>query len=201
MPRPRTVEDEQILAAAAQAVAAVGPAHLTLADVGTRVGLSTATLLQRFGSKRGLLLALASHGADAMPDRIRDAAKADDPLAALVAVLAEFAASVSTVAEYANHLSFLLMDLSDPDFQGITRRHARAVRAAIEDVLTAAAGRGRELPDVPVAQLAQVVHVVYNGALVTWGMDPRGSAQKAVVGALSAVLPSTATTVSRRRRR
>jgi AcrR family transcriptional regulator len=194
MPRPRTVEDEQILIAAAQAVGAVGPAHLTLADVGSRVGLSPATLLQRFGSKRGLLLALASHGADAMPNSIRSAAEAEDPLAALVRVMTGFASSVTTVSDYANHLSFLLMDLSDPEFQRISQRHAQAVHEAIEEVLTAAAAGGHVVLDHPVTQLAQLVHVVYNGALVTWGMDPQGSAQDAVASALTAVITSSTTT-------
>ena len=66
-PRPRTVSDEAILAATARMIGRVGPVRLTLADVGGEVGLSPATLLQRFGSKRGLLIALVEqsvHGVD-----------------------------------------------------------------------------------------------------------------------------------------
>ncbi|MGH2614392.1 MAG: helix-turn-helix domain-containing protein, partial [Thermomicrobiales bacterium] len=62
--RPRTVTDAEILAAAERAIARHGPARLTLAHVAAEVGLTPPTLLQRFGSKRGLLLAVAARGAD-----------------------------------------------------------------------------------------------------------------------------------------
>ncbi|MCA1563440.1 MAG: TetR/AcrR family transcriptional regulator, partial [Acidobacteria bacterium] len=42
--------------AAIQVMARLGPVRLTLADVAREIGLSPATLVQRFGSKRGLLL-------------------------------------------------------------------------------------------------------------------------------------------------
>ena len=61
-PRPRTVSDQAILAATARVIGDLGPAKLTLARVASEVGLAPATLVQRFGSKRGLLLALAESG-------------------------------------------------------------------------------------------------------------------------------------------
>lgn len=180
MPRPRTVDDEQILIAAARAVGEVGPGRLTLADVGRQIGLSPATLLQRFGSKRGLLLALAARGVDTMPARIRDAADAAAVLPALTDVLVEFTSSVEQPAQFANHLSFLLMDLADPDFQVLSRRYVESLVAALQDVVEVAVARG-ELPagtDVPA--LAQLIHTSYNGALLGWGMAPVGVPADAV---------------------
>ncbi len=60
MARPRLVSDDVILDATRQVLAELGPAKLTLAAVGARAGLAPPTLLQRFGSKRGLLLASAA---------------------------------------------------------------------------------------------------------------------------------------------
>ncbi len=57
--RPRGVDDAVILRATTQVMGQVGPADLTLAAVAREVGLAPATLVQRFGSKHGLLLALA----------------------------------------------------------------------------------------------------------------------------------------------
>ena len=179
MPRHKTVDDDQILEAAVSAVGEVGPARLTLADVGSKVGLSPATLVQRFGSKRGLLLALAAHDADSMPSSIRAASEAQQPLDALVSVLAGFATSLGTVAQFANHLSFLLMDLSDSEFQELAQRQAASVVEAIATVLRAAGLPGKGV-DLSTAELAGLVHSVYNGALIPWGMDPRGRADEAV---------------------
>jgi AcrR family transcriptional regulator len=63
LPRNKTVSDEAILQAAATTMSKLGPKDFSLRAVGDRIGLSAATLLQRFGSKRGLLLACVSQGA------------------------------------------------------------------------------------------------------------------------------------------
>jgi len=152
MARPRTVTDDAILAAAARAVAAVGPAEVTLAQVGAEAGLTAAALLRRFGSKRGLLLALARHGAATLPAHLAAARDADD----LVERLAAMAASMRDPAEFANHLAFLLLDVSDPEFRAISRDYTTAVEAAI----------GRTVGDGN----ARAVHAAYNGALLTWGL-------------------------------
>jgi len=174
MPRPRTVDDEQILVAAASALGDIGPARLTLADVGRRVGLSPATLLQRFGSKRGLLLAVAASGIDTMPAKIRDVRDADDIVGALTDVFGAFAASVEQPAQFANHLSFLLMDLVDPEFQELSRRYVESVLSALEDVLRAAVAADELRSETEVSRLARLVHATYNGALLAWGMAPEG---------------------------
>ncbi|MEV6848784.1 TetR family transcriptional regulator [Actinoplanes sp. NPDC051411] len=152
MARPRTVTDEAILAAAARAVAATGPADVTLAHVGAGAGLTAAALLRRFGSKRGLLLALARHGATTLPAHLGAAHDVDD----LVERLAGMAAGMRDPVEFANHLAFLLLDVSDPEFRAISRDYTAAVEAAI----------GR----VAGASNARAVHAAYNGALLTWGM-------------------------------
>ena len=73
MGRPRTKSDAAVLEAAAVVFGRTGPSF-TLADVAKEAGLAPATLVQRFGSKRGLLLALsktAAEGADACFAQIR----------------------------------------------------------------------------------------------------------------------------------
>ena len=51
---PRTVDDATIPRATAEVIGRAGLAGLTLAAVAREAGLSAATLVQRFGSKRGL---------------------------------------------------------------------------------------------------------------------------------------------------
>ncbi|MFC7728173.1 TetR/AcrR family transcriptional regulator [Actinomadura keratinilytica] len=64
MARPRTTSDEAILQATGRALLRHGPGRLTLGGVAAEAGLSPATLVQRFGSKRGLLLAFARRAAE-----------------------------------------------------------------------------------------------------------------------------------------
>jgi AcrR family transcriptional regulator len=172
--RPRTVSDEQVLAGAVRVISRVGPARLTLAEVGQQVGLSAATLVQRFGSRRGLLLAVARHGVDVLPRQLAAAKHASAPVQALIEVFADIAGTVRTAEEFANHLAFLLLDLADPQFQRISRDYAIAVEQAIADVLAASRAAG-ELTSGDFGQLPQAVHAAYNGALVTWGLAGDGS--------------------------
>jgi AcrR family transcriptional regulator len=172
--RPRTVSDEQILAGAARVIARVGPARLTLAEVGREVGLAAPTLTQRFKTKRGLLLALARHDAGVLPGRLAAARSADRPVRALIDSFTALASAVRTSAEFGNHLAFLLLDLTDPQFQQISRDHATAVEQAIAEVLAAAHTAGELAGDDP-AELPRAIHAAYNGAMVTWGMHGDGS--------------------------
>lgn len=174
MARPRTVSDAAILAAAADTVAAIGPAHLTLAQIGARVGLSAAALMRRFGSKDKLLLALARHDAHALPDKLAAARDADRPTEALIEALTAMAARVRTTTEFANHMAFLLLDMSDPDFQQVSRDYTLAVEAAIGVVLQAARTAGELRPAPDDDGLPRAVHAAYNGAMVTWGMAADG---------------------------
>src|SRR6202522_1461416 len=56
-PRPRETSDAEILAAAARVMQRRSPVELTLADVAKEAGVHPATIIQRFGTKRDLLLA------------------------------------------------------------------------------------------------------------------------------------------------
>src|SRR5690242_14919034 len=82
--RPRLVSDDVILDATRRVLAESGPAQLTLAAVGDRAGLAAPTLLQRFGSKRGLLLAAAERSAQqVLPAADEAEARHASPLTAL----------------------------------------------------------------------------------------------------------------------
>src|SRR4051794_26513225 len=111
-PRPRGTPDGELLMAAARAVARVGPARVTLADVGREAGVAPATLMQRFGSKRGLLLALAQIAPATVEGGFAAVRAAHaSPLEALRASIACLAGLAPTPGELANHLAFVVMDL------------------------------------------------------------------------------------------
>ena len=55
MSRRKTLSDEEILDRALPVMARAGPSGFTLGDLAAEIGLSPATLLQRFGSKRRLI--------------------------------------------------------------------------------------------------------------------------------------------------
>ncbi|MEV0623418.1 helix-turn-helix domain-containing protein [Nonomuraea sp. NPDC050404] len=175
MGRPRTTSDEAILAATARAIERHGPQGLTLAAVAGQAGLSPATLVQRFGSKRGLLLAFARHSAETagLPfERARE--EYGSPLAALRAALVRLSEGVATPEELAGSLSFLQLDLADPDFRAHAADHALRTRDQIAALLTEAVAAGELAAEAEIAPLARAVQVSYNGTLILWALTGEG---------------------------
>lgn len=173
--RPRGVEDAVILRRAAEVIGRVGPAGLTLAAVADEVGLVPGTLVQRFGSKHGLLVALArhsAHDADGMYERLRQ--RHPSPLAALEALATDSMAPMTTPETFANHLAFLCMDLTDPQLH----EHALAIHEAqgraIRTLLTEAVSQGELRAETDTAALARSVQANIAGTGLTWALDRQG---------------------------
>jgi AcrR family transcriptional regulator len=188
MPRPRTATDADILQGAIRAISRVGPGRLTLAEVGREVGLSPATLLQRFGSKRGLLLALAQHAAgsiDACFAQVRRAT--GSPLDALMAAATEMVRHVESPEALANHLAFLQIDLSDPEFHALALAGGRRTLAGYEELLREAMAAG-ELAPCDVAQLARAIQAITGGSLINWAIHRDGTVLEWVRGDLDVLL-------------
>ncbi len=175
-PRPRTVSDEEILAATARTIGRVGPLRLTLAHVAREVGLSPATLIQRFGSKRALLLAFARQGGgdeQGFMDGLR--AEGRTALETARAFLLCFAGLAQSPKEMANNLAFLQIDLTDAAFHRITSRLFRSQQQALAGLLAEAQAEG-ELGPVDARALARVLLAVVNGSLLTWAVYRDGPA-------------------------
>jgi AcrR family transcriptional regulator len=188
MPRPRTTSDETILDAVSRVISRVGPGTMTLADVAEDAGHSPAGLVQRFGSKRGLLLALArqraagvhaefAHGRESYPS----------PTDALMETLAGMTHHADTPEALSHHLAFALMDLHDPDFHRAAFDHARVMLDEIGAALYAMVAAGELLP-CDTAGVARTVQTAYNGALVTWAVYRQGTLAEWVRGEVEAVL-------------
>ena len=188
-PRPRTVSDAEILEAIGRAISRVGPAGLTLAEVAAEAGIAAPTLLQRFGSKRGMLLAFAAQGAGGVREAFASArAAVDSPLEALVGALSALAGPVREREAMANHLAFLQMDLSDPEFNRHARDHAHALRGEVEALLEEAARVGELVPLEETGRLARAVQEMFNGTLVTWVIESESSLEAELASAMELLL-------------
>ena len=174
MPRPKTVDDDAVLDAALRVIDRGGPGELTLAAVAREVGLAPATLLQRFQSKRGLLLAINSRGSDGAGSSLREATtRHRSPLRALVAGLVDMSSRVTSPETMANHLAFLQIDLSDPEFHQLALAYTTTVREEIKRLLDAAVEAG-ELEATDTSRLAQGVQTTHSGARITWAIYRKG---------------------------
>lgn len=176
-PRPRKASDEEIFAAAHRIMTRLGPAQWTLADIAAEAGLTAGALVQRFGSKRGLMVTLTEQVAAATPAMFAQLRAAyPSPLAALRAYAAWFARMGEGPGGVAHHLAYLTLDLADPDLHRAVRAQARATRAALRDTIADAVAAG-ELPlGIDPDALARAVEVTVGGSLMAWAVHQEGSA-------------------------
>jgi AcrR family transcriptional regulator len=174
-PRPRETSDEHILAATARVMQRRSPTRLTLADVAKEAGVVPATLIQRFGTKRGLLLALCRTAPDSVPQQFADArAKHKSPLTALIELYAECTAFAPTPEAMANGLAYLQIDLTDPEFHAITLAQFLAIRQETRKLLEEAVA-ARELRKCDTEQLARLIQHLNGGAMLSWAVYREGS--------------------------
>ncbi len=176
-PRPRTIADADILLAASRVISQVGPARLTLADVGRASGLSPGALVKRFGSKRGLLLALSRQSmesVDACFAAVRSAHPA--PLDAFVAAALEMTRYVKTPQEVANSLAYFQIDLSDPEFYALMKQNTIRIQAGYRALLDEAVDAGMLVP-CDTARLARAAGALVTGSLLGWAVARQGTAE------------------------
>src|SRR6185436_420156 len=118
--RRQKVTNEEVFAAAQRAMSRRGPHELTLADIAGEAGVTPGLLVQRFGSKRDLLVALSARFAgSAGPVFASLRAAHRSPLKVLRAYAACMADLAPTPDALLRNLAYLQRDLTDEDL----RRH------------------------------------------------------------------------------
>lgn len=173
MARPRTVTDEAILDAAMALMYREGPDALTFAAVGKMVGLSAATLVQRYPTKAAFLQAAMLRGWDQLDETTAelDRTAPVSPEGAINMLVAMIPPGMSE-AENAMGLAILREDMRDPVL--------RARGVAWRKVLAAALGR-RLTPDgAEQDRLGMMLASQWQGAQLWWGFDQSGLPAEAI---------------------
>src|SRR5579872_188980 len=178
-PRPRETTDEEILAATGRVMQRLGPAQITLADVAREAGVVPATLIQRFKTKRGLLLAACRTAPDATARQFGAArAKYKSPLEALVELYADCSGFAPTPEAVANGLAYLQVDVTDREFHDITLAQFRAMREETRRLLDEAVEARELLHDCDTEELSRLLQQVHDGAMLSWAVYRDGALER-----------------------
>jgi AcrR family transcriptional regulator len=165
MARPKRQSDESLLDAAMPALFAKGPGEFTLAEVGRAVGLSPATLVQRFGSKQGLVLA-ALELTNRRNIEALEGLSSDRGAAAVIRIFVDRTPGPKHEHLVSDQLLWLRESMSDPHVNALTKDYFAKFRKAVAD----------RMPPLPIspADAAMLVEAQWHGSLLQWGIGRDG---------------------------
>jgi AcrR family transcriptional regulator len=173
MPRPKTLSDADVLATAYRLVHAHGPDALTFASVAEACGLSASTLVQRFGSKAGLVRSALLHAWDGLDAKTaRLAAAVPKTPEGAIGLLVELSRDYGGIESYAEGLLVLREDLRDPVLRARGRAWKDALSGALEDCFA-------KVPQAPEG-IGLLIAAQWQGSLLWWSFDPRGEVESFV---------------------
>jgi AcrR family transcriptional regulator len=172
--RPRENTDDRLLDAADAVLAQTGSARFTLEMVAREAGVSAPTLVKRFGSKRGLLIASSQRWVDSID--LDDIGGPDEPILTTLHRLSVESYTDSDDADRAgNHVSSLSMDLGDPTLTRLLAVGWDKKRQQLEAVIHRAVADG-ELRTAPhPSAAARTLFALLEGTFLGWTVEPHGS--------------------------
>ena len=176
-PRRRRVEDVEVFAALVRVMHRRGPAELTLREIAAEAGVTAGRLVQRFGSKRAMLLAHARHAAatgDLGLPVVRR--RSSSPLQALRSVTAVHVQLAGSPRAALRNLAYLHNDLADPILHRHMLRMSRAVRAHYAQLVADSVAAGELRADTDVPRLARSIEITLSGSFLAWTLYREGSA-------------------------
>jgi AcrR family transcriptional regulator len=176
-PRRRKAEDADVFAALVRVMRRRGPAELTLREIAAEAGITAGALVQRFGSKRAMVLAHARYAAATGDTGVTvPVPRTASPLKALRSVTEMYAQLADSPRAAVRNLAYLLNDLADPALRRHLLRLSRAARVWYAELLTEAVAARELRADTDVRALARLIEVTLRGSFLNWTLYREGSA-------------------------
>ena len=188
-PRARKAEDADIFAAMVRVMMRVGPAELTLSAIAKEAGITAGALVQRFGSKRKLMLAHARYAAATLDIGFGPpVTRTESPLSLIYEGAQAYAQLAGSPRAALRNLAYFQRDLSDPALRRNLLRLHGAARAYYEQLVTDAIGAGELRAETDVRRLARTIEITLEGSFLSWALHQQGPALAWLSEDLRAVL-------------
>jgi AcrR family transcriptional regulator len=188
-PRLRKAEDADVFAAMVRVMLRVGPAQLTLAAIANEAGITAGALVQRFGSKRELMLAHARYAAATLDVGFGPALpRTKSALSAIYEGAEDYAKLARSPRAALRNLAYLQRDLADLALRRNLLRLHRSARAYYEQLIADAMGAGELRAETDIRELARTIEVTLGGSFLAWTLYRQGPASSWLSEDLKAVL-------------
>ncbi len=170
----RQDSEQRLLEAALQIVAEQGATRMTLAEVGERAGLSRGLVAHRFGSRAGLLRALAAAVGDSFKDKMRSGPKRSGGLDALTGLIEHYFVGISTLRPSSRALLVLMTEssISSSELADSLLTFNRETIGFVTAQLRLAKAKGQIAADIEADSAAVVLLGILRGVMLHRLVDP-----------------------------
>ena len=177
MGRIKTVSDRQALDILLRAIEATGPDRLTFSKASAAVGLSSATLVQRFGTRDTMIEAVLLHAWDRL-DTLTSAADAEAPStpAGAIALLLRLTPGRTAEHDVTEGLLLLREDFRNPRLRTRGRAWGEYLAKALGNRLAPQSGSAE--------QTGWQMLAIWQGAIIWWAFKRIGDPEEEVRTAL-----------------
>jgi AcrR family transcriptional regulator len=187
--RRKKVPDKAVFDAMVRVMMRAGPDELTLFAIAAEAGLTAGALVQRFGSKRELVLTHARYAAKTGDIGLQSASpQPRSALAALRQSVEPFVQLATSPKAALRNLAYLQRDLADPALRKNLLKLNLMAREHYEQLAMDAIAAGELQPDTNPADLARSIETTLIGSVVTWTIYRTGKAEAWIRRDLEGVL-------------
>ena len=187
--RRKKVPDSAVFDAVVRVMLHTEADGLTLSAIAAEAGLTAGALVQRFGSKRGLMLAHARHAASTSDIGLKTPRpRRGSALHAIRRTVDPFAQLAASPEAALRNLSYLQRDLADPDLYANLLEMNRKARKWYQQLVSDAIAARELRADTNAAELSRMIEVTLIGSFLSWTIYREGSAAKWIRKNLDALL-------------
>ncbi|MFE0020029.1 TetR/AcrR family transcriptional regulator [Amycolatopsis sp. NPDC059021] len=171
-PAKHAAKRQAILDAAVGCFAEKGFEKTTTADICRAAGISSGSLFHYFPTKRAVFVAIFAEDGERTAGFLAEAAKAEDPLAALFDVVDRLSADVAEPILVRLVLEVAAQAARDEEFAALIRRNEAATRDGLQVLVQRAADAGLIDASIPPLSAANWITALMDALISRANMDP-----------------------------
>lgn len=175
MSRQKQISDHKVLEATLKVICEKGPSNFSLADVSVEVGISPATIIQRFKNKNELLLETFKFFNKNFEDLVTAKDYSDrSSTDALVDLLVEMSERFE-MGQIGNQLELLVRDVVDPQMNKIAKEHFYLFRKKVKQIISEGIKTGEFHKADSADDLVILLEAFWIGVVIQWAIFKNGS--------------------------
>lgn len=179
MPRKKMIDDTTILKMALEVIIQVGATTFSLEDLRNKTGLSPATLLQRFGSKKNILHKAIELSNQDLKNNLNNRFMVNQsPMREVINIYLELSMPFSTPGDIASGLDILKLDITEKKLNRLTRKYFEIRRKKIESLIILAQKKNEISSHINAAEIVWNLESLWQGSIMLWALIGNGNLQE-----------------------